>query len=97
MCLFKIASLKWMIVRSGLHQALELQKQSAKNKKVNCQGLPYNLPCNDEASESTVRALTAQVADMLKVKGRAHCNPESTHLNTILVANAILIYRHSIV
>lgn len=44
-----------------------------------------------EVSESMVRTLTAWVADMLKVRGKAHCNPESTHINKITVANPIII------
>lgn len=37
------------------------------------------------------RTLTAWVADMLKVRGRAHCNQESTYLIKIVVANPIII------
>lgn len=42
-------------------------------------------------SESMVRTLTASVADMVEVRGSAHCNPESVYLNSIIVANPILI------
>ena len=36
-------------------------------------------------------SLTAWVAEMLKVRGRTCCNPESIHLNRIRVANSIII------
>lgn len=38
-------------------------------------------------TESTVSKLTAWEADMLKVRGRAFCNPETAHLNRVIVAN----------
>lgn len=38
-----------------------------------------------------MRTLTAWVANMLKVMRRAQCNPDSTHLNRIIVANPIKI------
>lgn len=55
------------------------------------QGLHYNLPCDAEVSEPMVRRLTGRVANMLKVRGRVLCNPESARLNRIIVANAIII------
>ena len=38
-----------------------------------------------------VRRLTGRVANLLKVRGRALCNPEYAHLNRIIVANVVII------
>ena len=80
-CLFEMDALAIKI-----YQVLKLQKRKKKN-----QDLHYNPPCGAEASESMMRTWNTWVADMLKVRSRACCNPESTHLHKSILANSIII------
>lgn len=78
-------SLKW------LPQQSELKSDTCITKKKNVRNNIAN-HYDAEASELMARTLTAWVADMLQVRGRrARCNPESIHLNRIIVANSIII------
>ena len=87
LCLFQVAVFEMGGLAIKTCQVLKLQKE----RKFNCQDLHYSLPCGAEASESMMRRLNAWVADMLKVRERACCNPESTHLSRSIVANSIII------
>ena len=70
------AALKWM------PQSSKLKSGSCITKKRRNQLSAFTMQfiLDAEASESMVKVLTAWGTNLLKIRGRAPCNLESTHL-----------------
>lgn len=88
MCYRESLPCKGCLCNRNLRQALALPKE--RKKKKNCQGFYYNPPCDARGSKSMMRTLTSWVANKLKVRGRAHYNPESTYQSRIIVTNPLI-------
>lgn len=78
-------SLKWMT------QQLKLKSGSCIPKRKITVMVNATIHYDAAVSQLMARTLTAWLADMLKSRGRAPCNPESTYLIRIIIANSIII------
>lgn len=67
-------SLKWMAQQSKLKSGTRIPKRKI-TVMVNA-----TIHYDAEVSQLMARTLTAWLAEMLKSRGRARCNPESTYL-----------------